>query len=1321
MATLALAAAGAAAGSALLPAGIGVFGATISGATIGAQVGALAGSFVDNALFGSSGSARAVEGPRLSDLHVTASTEGAPIPRLYGRARLGGQLIWASDIEEEIVKTTQSSGGGKGISGSSASAGSTGITEYRYYANFAVALCEGVITRLGRAWADGDELDLSQVSYRLYRGTQSQDADSLLAALLGADRAPAYRGLAYIVFERLPLANYGNRIPQLSFEVYRNIEAGDGDIKGVVLIPGSGEFVYAADPVRKTIAEGVSDALNVHTLQATTDWDASMAQMAGALPNVASVSLVVSWFGTDLRAGACQIKPGVETGDAETEPQTWSVAGLERADAYAVSQREGRPAYGGTPSDQTVIAAIRDLSARGYAVTLTPFVLMDIPEGNALPDPYGETAQAAYPWRGRITCDPAPGLPGSPDKSAAAAAQIAGFIGTANPAHFSLDGDRVVYSGPNEWSYRRMVLHQAYLAKAAGAVDAFLIGTELRGLTWVRSSASAYPFVTALVALAADVKSILGPSVKVSYAADWTEYFGHQPQDGSNDVYFHLDPLWASANIDAIGIDVYWPLADWRDGRSHRDYQDGWRSTYDLDYLKSNVQGGEGYDWYYASPAARDAQTRTPITDGQGKPWVFRTKDIKSWWLNEHFNRPGGLESASTTAWVPQSKPFWFMEIGCPAVDKGANQPNVFVDPKSSESAFPYYSNEVRDDLIQRRYLKAFVHAFDWTKPGYVAGANPISGVTGHRMVDLARIHVYCWDARPYPAFPQQLDVWGDGANWEFGHWLNGRLASAPLAELVARMLADYDFDLGDANTLYGTVPGYVIDRIMSLRDALQPLELAYFFDSLESEGKIRFRHRGLEQPVLVVTDETAVEVRPGGDLIALTRAQETDLPASAKIRYISAQSDYRQAVAEGRRLAGASGRVAQADIAIVLDDPQASSLAETWLHETWMARERSSLALPPSALAVEPGDSLIIRHQDRDRIVRVTEVNERGVRQISALGLAPEVYGGVSAAERKRAAYVPVQSGSPALALLDLPLLGERQNETDGFAAALQQPWPGGVALYASAQSTGFALKSVLSAPATIGRTLDPLSAGPEGRVDYGTRLRVKLSSGMLTSADLVTVLSGANAAAILNEDGQWEVLQFLSAVLVDSGTYELSGLLRGQAGTEGAMRDPLAAGAQFVLLDGAVQAVPVGVDAIRSSLNWRYGPSNRGIGDASYATRSHAFQGLGLKPLSPVHIAGMRDGGGDLHLTWIRRTRVGGDNWELAEVPLAEETERYEIDILDGTDVKRTLTAAQAAVIYGASEQIADFDSLPSAVTLHVCQISAVYGRGSTRTTSL
>ena len=112
-------------------------------------------------------------------------------------------------------------------------------------------------------------------------------------------------------------------------------------------------------------------------------------------------------------------------------------------------------------------------------------------------------------------------------------------------------------------------------------------------------------------------------------------------------------------------------------------------------------------------------------------------------------------------------------------------------------------------------------------------------------MLDTARIHVYAWDARPYPAFPFRTEIWGDGDNWRLGHWLNGRFASAPLSEAVAQMLTDYGFADFDAGAINGIVPGYVIDRVMAARDALQPLELAYFFDSLESGGKIVFRQRG--------------------------------------------------------------------------------------------------------------------------------------------------------------------------------------------------------------------------------------------------------------------------------------------------------------------------------------------------------------------------------------------------------------------------------------------------------------------------------------------
>ncbi len=131
-----------------------------------------------------------------------------------------------------------------------------------------------------------------------------------------------------------------------------------------------------------------------------------------------------------------------------------------------------------------------------------------------------------------------------------------------------------------------------------------------------------------------------------------------------------------------------------------------------------NVRGGEGFDWYYASDADRDAQTRTPITDGAyGKPWVFRFKDIESWWANAHYDRPGGVECGTPTDWVPEGKPIWLTELGCPAIDKGANQPNVFYDPKSSESALPYYSSGARDDAQQRAYVDAYQRFFDTDHP----------------------------------------------------------------------------------------------------------------------------------------------------------------------------------------------------------------------------------------------------------------------------------------------------------------------------------------------------------------------------------------------------------------------------------------------------------------------------------------------------------------------------------------------------------------------------------------------------------------------------
>ncbi len=905
MATVLLSAAGSAAG--------GAIGGTVMGvgaASIGQAAGAIAGSMIDQTILGS-GTA-AVEVGRARALRLQASTEGAPIPLSYGRMRIGGQVIWATRFRENVRTTTQ---GGKGgvMGGGGGGGGGQEVREYSYTISFAVALGEGPIERVGRIWADGKLLDLAGINHRIYYGHETQLPDPKIEAVEGAGRVPAYRGLAYIVFDELDLGPFGNRIPQLNVEVFRAppvtlVGPGFGRplaelVRGVCISPGSGEFALDPQPARVAYPGGGGKFININNGFGKPDWLVAMDQLNVELPNCGAASLVVAWFGNDLRAGRCRVEPRVEQRGRVTEPEAWHVSGLNGGIAAEVSRDpEGRPIYGGTPSDGSVIRAMQDLRARGQRVMLYPFLLMDVAPGNGLPDPYGAAEQAAFPWRGRITLDAAPGRPGSTDKTPAAADDVAAFFGTASAADFTVTPGAVTYAGPNEWSWRRFVLHMAALGAAAGGVDAICIGSEFRGLTTIRSGPNAFPAVEQFRALAAEVRTLL-PGAKLTYAADWSEYFGHHPQDGSGDVLFHLDPLWADPNIDMIGIDDYTPLSDWRYTSTHADVEA--RSVYSLPYLKANVEGGEYYDWYYADETDRAKQVRRPITDGaHGEPWVYRAKDIRSWWENPHHDRLGGVRSATPTAWVPRSKPVWLTEVGCPAADLGANKPNLFYDRKSSESALPPFSRGARDDEMQRRFLQAKLGY--WLEPG----VNPVSPVYGGPMIP--EMFVWTWDARPWPDFPVRESVWSDGPAHRLGHWMTGRVSGGSLALIVADIclrsgLSPQDFDV---SRLYGTVDGYVVERTASAREALQPLMQAFSFDAYESGGRIVFatRQGGGRRGH---APRGAGEGRARG---ARRPARDGAADRGAR-RGAAGLSAGRVGLSPGRRRGAAAGRIAAADL----------------------------------------------------------------------------------------------------------------------------------------------------------------------------------------------------------------------------------------------------------------------------------------------------------------------------------------------------------------------------------------------------------------------
>ncbi|MDA7429837.1 glycoside hydrolase/phage tail family protein [Primorskyibacter aestuariivivens] len=1304
MATIVLSAVGAAVGSAIGGTFLG-----LSMTAVGRFIGATAGRAIDQRLMGQG--SQVIEGARIDRFRVNRAGEGADIARAYGRMRMSGHVIWASEFTEHVRKKSSGGGGGKG-----APAGPKVTTKsYWYSVNLAIAICEGEISSVGRIWADGSEIAPDEYNIRVYTGSEDQLPDPKIEAIEGTGQVPAYRGTAYVVFEDLDLSDFGNRVAQFSFEVTRPVQpdtpGGQNEVpynlRAVALMPGTGEYALATKPVKYKFGPGSARLANVNSPSGKSDLETSLDQLQAECPNVGAASLIVSWFGDDLRAGQCSLKPKVEQKDYDGQGMKWRVSGLQREVAELVARESGtdRPVYGGTPADASVVEAIQEMNARGQAVMFYPFILMEQMAGNGLPDPWSDADdQPVLPWRGRITTAKAPGQAGSTDGTAAAEAEVAAFFGTASPGDFAIGNGEVSYSGPAEWSYRRFILHYAALCAASGGVDSFCIGSEMRSLTQIRGAGGSFPAVAQLVQLAADVRALLGPNVKIGYAADWSEYFGYHPQDGSGNVYFHLDPLWSHAEIDFVGIDNYMQLSDWREGEDHADA--GFGAIYNPDYLRGNVAGGEGYDWYYPSPEARAAQRREPITDGaHGEPWVFRYKDIKGWWSNAHHERIGGVRQASPTAWVPGSKPVWFTEYGCAAIDKGTNQPNKFLDPKSSESALPHYSNGRRDELIQRQYLRAYAEF--WGDPTN----NPVSDEYGGPMVDMDRAFVWAWDARPFPWFPGNRELWTDGGNYARGHWLNGRVSGMSLADLVGEICREAGVTAFDVSELYGFVRGYVASGQGEMRGLLQPLMLRYGFDAVERDGVLRFVMR--DGAGAVELDAERLSLHPDLDgVLTQVRAPEAEMAGRVRLDFVRAEGDY-DAISEEAVLPDeATHAVSRSEIPLSMTRVEGRQTVERWLAEARVAREVARFALPPSQLEIGAGDVVSLSEETGRALYRVDSVELGREQMIEAVRIEPEVYDPVEIADDpvRLDSFVPPVPVLPLF--MDLPLITGDEVPHAPHLALTAKPWPGSVAVYDAPQDSNYALNDIFAARATVGVTQTPLFRAKPGLIDRQAALQVKLTTGALSSVDEAALLSGANLAAIGDgTPGGWELFQFRDAVLIDADTWLLSQCLRGQLGTDALMPETWPVGSYFVLFDGTAQQINLASSARRMARHYRIGPARRGINDPSYVHEVHAFDGNGLRPLSPVHLTGQWQGS-DLQISWIRRTRIDGDSWDLADVPLGEAREEYLLRVSEGTVVKREVTLSTPGFTYDAAMQAAD--GVGPGFAVEIAQVSDVYGPG-------
>ena len=301
------------------------------GGNIGQAVGAAIGQRIDQSLFGPNRR----EGPRLGDLSVQSSTYGVQIPKLYGANRVAGTVIWATDLHEDKKKVSNGKGQPK-------------TTAYSYSASFAVALSARPILRVGRIWADGKLLRgvagdfKTQTGFRLHLGGEAQAIDPLIAATEGVGNTPAYRGLAYAVFETMQLADYGDRIPSLSFEVI----ADEGDVSvGAILADLGGRAILADVPAALNgfaaygdTVRGVAEMLNVAIPFSAQD-DGAVLRLFAA--GTSTPTLAANDLGASAETKRVA-RLAVERRSASTIPETLTLAHYELARDYQQGVQRAR-------------------------------------------------------------------------------------------------------------------------------------------------------------------------------------------------------------------------------------------------------------------------------------------------------------------------------------------------------------------------------------------------------------------------------------------------------------------------------------------------------------------------------------------------------------------------------------------------------------------------------------------------------------------------------------------------------------------------------------------------------------------------------------------------------------------------------------------------------------------------------------------------------------------------------------------------------------------------------------------------------------------
>lgn len=529
-----------------------------------------------------------------------------------------------------------------------------------------------------------------------------------------------------------------------------------------------------------------------------------------------------------------------------------------------------------------------------------------------------------------------------------------------------------------------------------------------------------------------------------------------------------------------------------------------------------------------------------------------------------------------------------------------------------------------------------------------------------------------------------------------------------------------------DVSRLDQCVNGYVISGPQEMSKALAPLLLTYGVNVQEKDQVIHFVSKGDEDQIIIDDAGELAAHDPGSDTprpLDTIDVDDFDVPSEVAVSFSDASRDLEGGTQRQPRWDHPFNRV-NLNLPVTLEPDEALNVAKRYLWSAEAERQRALLTLPPKYISLREGMSLLVPSidgQDREIWVRRVAIGNNYQIEVEGTFYEPDVFDVTSSLDEADDDDGTYTAPATIAVIADMPTLSTDQEDKIGlyFAACAEDPsaaWRG-AELWRADNDLDYNIAANVPAEAVIGKTLGGYISPDVDHVrwDRVSSITVQVYESGLESASEADVLDGVNRAAILSETGEFEIIAFATATLVDTRTYVISDLLRGQRGTAHLIRRHGGFGKRFVL----GETVPINFieRPFGGNSYWKVPSVGGALGD--FDAQQVLVQGISLRPFSPTAIrGGFDESSGDLVIEWDRRMKYLRGLFSAKTLPLDETPETYEVDIIKGSDpdygeVVRTIEVQGQTTLTYDDTSIGDdgLSTKPIGVAVH--QISHTVGR--------